>query len=74
MEVKELLKSDSDKKTLQAIRIKPETMKKIEIICDKMGKITGKSYTKSKLMRKLIEDGVEHTYQQIVLMDLKLDT
>lgn len=74
MEVKELLKNDSDKKTLQAIRIKPDTMKKIDVICEKMAKITGKTYTKSKLMRKLIEDGVEHTYQQLVLMDLKLDT
>ena len=73
MDVKGLLKNDSYKMSLQAIRIKPETMQKIDTICEIMHKISGKTYTKSKLMRKLIEDGVEETYQQLVLMDMKLD-
>lgn len=74
MDVKNLLNNDSYKMSLQAIRIKPETMQKIDKICEIMHKISGKTYTKSKLMRKLIEDGVEQTYTQLVLMDMKIDT
>ena len=57
MNVKELLKNDSEQMELIALRLKKETTEKIAKIAEVMSKISKKPYSKSKLMRKFIEDG-----------------
>ena len=71
MNVKELLKNDSEQMELIALRLKKETTEKVNKIAEVMTKISKKQYSKSKLMRKFIEDGAESTYQQLLLLNME---